>query len=770
MSELLPREAPEPAGEQEADALQGLRIATAAPALPVGVAAAALSGASLSLALPPADVGPLAFVALVPLLWAIRGARARRGALLGFVFGAVYFGALMYWLTPLTILGWSVLVLGSAAWLALAFAAAAAAWREDHPIRSALAIGAIWVAVEWIRGVMPFGGFGWGGLGSTQHDNPLLLPLASVLGSWGISFVLAAVNALVLEGGLRLRRGWGRPARLGAIAAAMAILPVLIPLPAPDGPPVDVVVVQGNVPLELAIEDRILEDRIVAEHHARLHATLAADPPDLAVWPENALDQDPRRDPDLATLVEGAVTSVGAPTLIGAITLEADGLLRNEDLLYAGDGRLVARYVKNHLVPFGEYVPFRDLLEGRVPQIEQVRADLTPGNEPGRFTIPGTGVGFAAAICFENAFPDLLREFVTDDSAFIVISTNNSTFGVTAAPRQHVVLSEMRAVETGRWVVHAAITGISAIVDHRGRVQETTPLFEHALLRADIPQATGRTVFGVIGGWLPAGFVLAAALAVLSPRRPRRRVLAPLPAAARTCVVLPTYNEAGTIDEVLTGVLAAGERVEVLVVDDGSPDGTADRVRERMGQGRVALLEREAKAGLAGAYLAGFQRALEAGYDLVVEMDADLSHRPQDLRTILAGVRSHHVTIGSRYVAGGAIPDWSLPRRVLSLGGNLYARALLGLPVRDATSGFRAYRADALAELLDPPPTAEGYAFQVELAYRAWRRGLSVGEVPITFVDRTQGQSKLSRGIVLEALWRLAWWALRDRVLRRSPP
>ena len=235
---------------------------------------------------------------------------------------------------------------------------------------------------------------------------------------------------------------------------------------------------------------------------------------------------------------------------------------------------------------------------------------------------------------------------------------------------------------------------------------------------------------------------------------------------------LPTYEEAGTIAEAVRGVLAAGEGVEVLVVDDSSPDGTAEVVRGLMGEGPVQLMERERKSGLASAYLDGFRRALEDGVDLVVEMDADLSHRPQDLRALLAGARSHHLAIGSRYVPGGSIPDWPLARRLLSRGGNLYARLLLGLPVADATSGFRVYRSDALRELLEEPVTSGGYAFQVELAYRAWRRGFSVGEVPITFADRTQGRSKLSRGIVVEALWKVAVWAVRDRVLRRrsGPP
>ncbi|HUG87636.1 MAG TPA: apolipoprotein N-acyltransferase [Actinomycetota bacterium] len=770
MPELLPRQEQEPARRSEADALQGLRVASAPVRLPVALPAAALSGLLLWFGFAPIDLGPVAFVALVPLLWAARGARARRGALLGLTFGAVYFGALMSWLLPLTILGWSILLLGSAGWTALLVGAAAAVGREERPIRTALAIGAVWVSVEWLRGVMPFGGFTWGALGATQHDNPLLLPLASVAGSWGISFVVAAVNALVLEALVRVRGGWGRPARLLAIAAALALIPAVIPISVPDGPPIEVAVVQGNVPRSVATEDRLIVDRLVAENHARLHRTLAGDPPALVVWPENALDQDPRRDPSLAALVEGAIASVGSPTLVGAITTEDDGALRNENLLYTGQGELVGRYVKNHLVPFGEYVPFRERLEGLVPDIDRVREDLTPGTEPGRFPVPGAaGASFASVICFENAFPDLVRQWVTADMGFLVVSTNNSTFGLGPAARQHLALSEMRAVENGRWVVHGALTGISGIVDPSGRVLQRTALFEPAILRASIPQAEGRTVFNVIGGWLPAAFVLGASLALVAPRQPRRRVVDPLVASPRVCVVLPTYDEAATIEEVARGVLAVGERVEVLVVDDASPDGTADIVRG-LGEGRVRLVEREGKRGLARAYLDGFRLALDEGYDLVVEMDADLSHRSEDLRALLAGARSHHLTIGSRYVPGGSIPDWGLGRRILSRGGNLYARILLGLPVADATSGFRVYRADALRELIDPPPTADGYAFQIELAYRAWRLGLSVGEVPITFRDRTHGRSKLSRRIVAEALWKVLAWGGRDRLLlRRSP-
>ena len=721
----------------------------------------------LWLAHPPADLGPLAFVALFPLWLAARRSSPGRALLLGAIFGLVYFGLLMSWLLPLTRIGWFVLAGGQAVGTALLAAFVAAVWREDAPIRTALGVAAGWTTLEWARGVWPLGGFAWGGLGTTQHDNPLLLPLASILGTWGVGFAVAAAGVLLLFAAGRVGE-WRVAARPAALALALVVLPVAIPLPAPAGPKVRVAVVQGNVPEDLATESRLIEDRIVAENHARLHLGLADDPPDLAVWPENALDQDPTRDPFLRDLVTGAVRTVGVPTLVGAIT-GSGGRLFNENLLYDGEGAVVGRYVKNHLVPFGEYVPARDFFERWIQAVRQVRADLTPGTEPGRFLIPGGS--FASVICFENAFPDLVREYVTSTTGFLVVSTNDATFGRSPASDQHLALSEMRAVETGRWVVHAAISGKSGIIDQRGRLVASTGLFEPALLRAAVPQAEGRTIFGLIGGWLPAAFALGAALAFIRPRRRPARPVGPLPLLPHTVVVLPTYDEGQTIEEILRGVLAAGEWVEVVVVDDSSPDGTAAlarRVEEEMG--RVTVVERSGKQGLASAYRDGFEVALGRGADVVVEMDADGSHLPEDLPRLLEGARDHHLVIGSRYVPGGAIPDWSLGRRMLSRGGNLYARLLLGLPVADATSGYRAYRRDALAELLAGGIHADGYAFQIELAYRAWRSGLSVGEVPITFTDRRHGHSKLSRRIVVEALWKVLVWGIRDRVLLRPPP
>ena len=741
------------------------RLRLVAGSLPLALLAAVASGVALWLSLPPADVGPLAFVALVPLLWALRGARARRGALLGLVFGITFWGLLLSWLIPVTVLGWAALSLSLSGFLLLFGAVVPIIWHERAPILTAVAVGAAWAVADWLRTSWPFGGWGWTTLGSTQHDNPLMLPLASVIGAIGIGFVLAAINSLILLALLRVPR---RSAVVPAVAAlAVAVLPVLIPFPDADGPTIDVAAIQGNVPLELGVASRIIEDNLVAENHARVHGRLAGDPPDLAVWPENALDRDPTTDPVLGPLVADTIRQVGAPTLVGAITQTPDGRLLNQDLLYTPDGGVVARYTKNHILPFGEFVPFRDALDW-IPDIRRVRSDLSPGTEPGRFRVGSTR--FAAIICFENAFPDLVRDFVEPEDAFVVVSTNNSTFGISAAPDQHLVLSEMRAVESGRWVVHAALSGISAVISPEGETFGRTPLYQPALLRYRIPTAQGSTIYDVIGGWLPLAFILLLAVAYLAPRRAEPRAVTPLPDDARVSVVLPTYNERDTVEEVIARVLASSDRVDVKVVDDSSPDGTGAIVQKLAeGEPRVSLVERPEKGGLASAYIDGFVLAVAEGYDLIVEMDADLSHRPEELTRLIEGARDHHLTIGSRYVPGGRVQNWGLFRRVLSRGGNLYVRLLLGLPVADATSGYRVYRWQALRELTTHQLRSEGYGFQIELAYRAWRRGMAVGEVPITFEERRHGQSKISRGIVLEALWQVLLWAVRDRLLRRRP-
>jgi dolichol-phosphate mannosyltransferase len=228
-------------------------------------------------------------------------------------------------------------------------------------------------------------------------------------------------------------------------------------------------------------------------------------------------------------------------------------------------------------------------------------------------------------------------------------------------------------------------------------------------------------------------------------------------------VVLPTYNESANIDHVLRRVRAALPDATVLVVDDGSPDGTADAA-EILGKelGNIEVMRRAGKSGLGSAYRAGFRWGLDRGFDACIEMDADLSHEPEALPSLVAPLsEGTEVVIGSRYIPGGVIPNWAWYRRLLSRGGNVYASTVLGLGVADATAGFRAYAAPVLQRIDLDEVRAEGYGFQIEMTYAARRAGASILEVPIRFVDRVEGQSKMSTFIVVEALGLVTLWGLQ---------
>jgi len=230
----------------------------------------------------------------------------------------------------------------------------------------------------------------------------------------------------------------------------------------------------------------------------------------------------------------------------------------------------------------------------------------------------------------------------------------------------------------------------------------------------------------------------------------------------RVLVVIPTYNESENVVAILEAVRAAAPAVDILVVDDASPDGTgklAEEVGVRLGH--IDVLHRDGKAGLGKAYRAGFALGLERGYDAFVEMDADFSHDPTALPSLLEAAEDVEVVIGSRYVPGAAIPNWTLARLGLSRGGNLYASVLLGLHVSDSTAGYRVYRRSALEKIDYSTVEAEGYGFQIEMTYRARQGGATIREVPITFIDRARGTSKMSSSIVLEALLLVTTWALR---------
>jgi len=236
----------------------------------------------------------------------------------------------------------------------------------------------------------------------------------------------------------------------------------------------------------------------------------------------------------------------------------------------------------------------------------------------------------------------------------------------------------------------------------------------------------------------------------------------------RALVVMPTYNEAGNLATIVPSVLAQDPRIDVLVVDDASPDGTGD-VADRMAaeDPRVHVVHREGKQGLGSAYLRGFSWGLDRGYDFLLEMDSDHSHDPKYVPDLLEAVGgSLDLVIGSRYVSGVNVINWPMSRLLLSWFANKYARVVTGLPLSDATAGFKCFRREVLEAIDFGKVGSTGYAFQIEMDFRAWKKGFRVGEIPIVFVDRTEGESKMSGKIVREAIWRV--WALRLRsVFRR---
>jgi dolichol-phosphate mannosyltransferase len=241
-------------------------------------------------------------------------------------------------------------------------------------------------------------------------------------------------------------------------------------------------------------------------------------------------------------------------------------------------------------------------------------------------------------------------------------------------------------------------------------------------------------------------------------------------APGRVLVVVPTYNEVANLGPVLERLLDAVPEAHALVVDDASPDGTgelADEVAAR--DPRVHVLHRPGKAGLGPAYVAGFRWGRARGYDVLVEMDADGSHAPEQLPRLLAALEDADLALGSRYVPGGEVTDWPAHRLLLSRAGNRYTRWALRLPLADATGGYRAARASLIDRLPFEDVASQGYCFQVDWAWRAWRDGARVVEVPITFTERTHGRSKMSGSIVGEALVRVTVWGLRDRLADRLP-
>jgi apolipoprotein N-acyltransferase len=477
--------------------------------------AAVVSGLALTAAFPPLDQRWVALIALVPLLWALHGASARAGALLGLVTGAVFFGIFIYWISYFGYAAWGALVALETAFVVVFGILGARASRTLAG--RLLGVPLLWTGLEIARARYPFGGFAWGSLGYSQHSGGSLLPLARVGGVVAVGLVCVAVNALIAEAiASRVRR----TAVLVAIVAALVLLPGVLPLglAGPQAGTLDVAAIQGNVPrnrfTSLSRRGRVgPEDFTIVDNHLRETKLLLGQPkPDLIVWPENSFDRDPRLNADMFDPVVQTLHQIGAPLLAGAI-LDAGDRFTNTNLLVEPNGQIVQHYDKVHLVPFGEYVPIH-FFRSIVPALDrELPSDAIPGRKLVVFQVGGARIG--TVICFESTYPEVARSLVRNGAEILIVTTNDASFGTSPAARQHLAMSQMRAVELGRSVVHAAISGISAVIQPDGKITQEAGLFRPAMLRARLPLATGETPYARYGSAIEIGIGAGALLFAL---------------------------------------------------------------------------------------------------------------------------------------------------------------------------------------------------------------------------------------------------------------
>jgi apolipoprotein N-acyltransferase len=498
-----------------------------------GVLAALASGALLAAAFPAADIGALALVALVPLLLAVETVRPRRAAALGYLAGLTFFGLHLLWIAQflswtgvVAWLAWGALSAVQAVFVAAFFALVPAtrplgAWRL-------LVLPACWAALELLRAHHPIGGFPWGLLATSQHDAGPLLPLARVVGGFGLAAVIVAVNLAVafwLRALLaRPRPAPGQPAAAqaggrGRRVAALAGLPLLVAgllgarLAVPDPPPasgrpLEVAVVQAGLRGGHGLARGQTTEAVFANHVRRTEALAGTPgaPPDLVVWGEGAADADPLANPDRQAAVARAATAAQAPILLGATTRVDEEHRATEGLLFTPAGQLADRYQKRRLVPFGEFVPLGEVFGRLIPATrEGVPYDKVPGDRLEPLLLDGVRVG--PLICWESAYPGDARRLTGDGARLLLIMTNNASFGTGAGPRQHLAAGQLRAVETGRTVVQAAVTGISAVIEPTGKIGRSTGLYEETLLRVEATQRGGATPYVRFGRALEAGLI-----------------------------------------------------------------------------------------------------------------------------------------------------------------------------------------------------------------------------------------------------------------------
>ena len=512
-----------------------------------GTLLGAAAGAALFAAHPPLDVPLAAFLVAPLLVAAVRGAAGggvahretpvRMSALVvlpALVAGAIGYGAMIAWLiAPAGILGWALLVLVQAAWLGLWSLLVAP--HLHRPLMPVLAAAA-WVGMDVLRGLVPLSGFSWGALAHSQVDVAWFVPLGRVLGANGVTFVVVALSLALVDGLIGMRAGDREdPPRAPLVqAVGLALVVTLVTVgPPPTRGSLDVLAVQGN-----DIEHWIAPDpeapRTITRnlHRLTLEAVAAEGAPDLVVWPESSVDRDPSRPAwsDLGVLATEAAAAAG--TLVAGVSLDGPDDPARERIVGAwllgpeGTDAVRDLYIKRRPVPFGEYVPGRRWLDW-IAALDQVPRDAVPGPGPQAFELR-PGVDVAVLICFETLFSDLARSNILaggTDAGIVLAITNDASFRRSAEPDQHLAQSRMIAIETGRWVVHSALSGSSAFVDPEGRVHDPTELFTAAAIRRDVPLADGRTPFLAVGDL--TGRLGAAALLLLPVERIVRRARSP---------------------------------------------------------------------------------------------------------------------------------------------------------------------------------------------------------------------------------------------------
>ncbi|MFC0506068.1 apolipoprotein N-acyltransferase [Micromonospora costi] len=508
-------------------------------AAPLAVAA----GLALLVAFPPYGVWPAAPVGVALLAAAAHRRRLRAGAGLGFLAGVALFAPLLAWTNLHTgYLPWVLLSLLQAGYLALL--GAATAWVSPLADRArwrwAPLTGLLWVGQEALRDRTPFGGFPWGRLAFSQGDSPLLR-LAALGGAPLVTFAVAVAGGLLVTAGWRRWNGdgWRSPRRWRPVAAlaAGAVLVcasgLLVPVGrAGGGATATVAIVQGNVPrlgLDFnAQRQAVLNNHVDATLDLAARVAAGAQPrPDLVVWPENASDIDPLRNPTAGARISQAADTIGAPILVGAVLAGPEaGQVRNAGILWRpGTGPDMAQlYTKRHPVPFAEYVPLRDLARMVSKQVDRVRADFVPGSTPG--VVRAGPVVLGDVICFEVAYDEVVRDTVTGGAQLLVVQTNNATFNVAEA-RQQLAMVRLRAVEHGRPALMASTVGVSGFVAPDGRVSDATGFNTREVVVRQVHLADGRTLATRVGLWpevLLAGLAVAALVAAAVLRR-RERVV-----------------------------------------------------------------------------------------------------------------------------------------------------------------------------------------------------------------------------------------------------